>query len=80
MSVALERKFKEVDELYGHKDFKSFEEEFDDEIIYADMGADSVIEAPLEPIDINTDMNLFNVFAYIEMYMFDGWYVALKGI
>lgn len=70
--------FTEKKELYGHTNFRAFEEEHDDLIIYADGGKETVIEALLEPIDYGTDMNSFNAFGRIELYYFDGWYVALK--
>ena len=72
-------KFIEVDELYGHTSFADFEKEHDDNILYAYMDMVSVSNALVEPIDIGTDMSLLNVYHYsLELYLFDGWYIALK--
>lgn len=70
--------FKEVDELLGCKDFREFEEENDDLIIYADMDAKSVINALVEPIDLGTDMTTKNVYRRLSLWLFDGWFIALK--
>lgn len=71
-------KFKEVNELFGHTNFREFEKEYDDLIVYADGHEPSVVEALLEPIDYGSDMSTFNLIANIKLYMFDGWFIAVK--
>lgn len=70
--------FKEIEKLYGHKNFSDFEKEYDDEIIYADGCKSSVEQALLEPADIDTDMTVSNIYSSIGLYLFDGWFVAVK--
>lgn len=74
----IEYKFKDVSNLNGCETFREFEGKFDGDILYADGQGETVIDALLEPIDYNSDMNWFNLFKSIDLYFFDGWFIAIK--
>lgn len=70
--------FTEVTELYGHKTFREFEKEHDDLIIYADGDKKSVINELLEPIDYKQNISTFEAIGNVKLYVFDGWFIAIK--
>lgn len=58
-----------VNELWGHSDFREFEEEFENRILYADGLVSSVIEE-MEELGSNVKYNI---------YAFDGWFVSVEA-
>lgn len=72
--------FTEVKEMFGHTNFRDFEKEYNEVIVYADSSSEVVISELLTPDEFDEDDSLTSIYWDIELYYFDGWFIAMSWL